>query len=93
MGCLYVILALLSPRLLLGGLWIFTDYVRPGAFESWIWPLLGLIFMPVMTLALVWAYNTEFGPWQIAAIVIGALIDLGSNGEGERRRKRQAQRS
>lgn len=91
MGCLFAILALLSPRLLLGVLWIFTPYVSK-AFDLWVWPLLGLIFMPVMTLALVWAYNTEFGGLQIAAIVIGAMIDLGGNSEAERRRRRQRPR-
>ncbi|MBX3474431.1 MAG: hypothetical protein KF754_08615 [Planctomycetes bacterium] len=89
MGCLYLIAALISPRLLLAGLWVFTDYVRPGAFASWLWPLIGLIFMPCMTLALVWGGNTEFGPLQIGAAVIGGLIDLGTGSESERRRRRQ----
>jgi len=89
MGCLYLLLALISPRLLLAVMWIFSPYVQPNAFRSWIWPLIGLIFMPWMTLALVWAYNTHFGPLQIAAIVIGALVDLGSNGDAERRRRKE----
>ena len=89
MTCLYLLLALISPRLLLAGLWIFTDYVSK-AFDSWVWPLLGLIFMPFLTLALVWGYNTEFGPLQIGAAILGALFDLGVGSESERRRRRQA---
>lgn len=81
--------ALISPRLLLGGLWFFTGYVRPGAFDSFLWPLLGLIFMPCMTLALVWGGNTEFGPLQIGAAVIGAIFDLGLGSDAERRRRKQ----
>jgi quinol-cytochrome oxidoreductase complex cytochrome b subunit len=88
MGCIYLLLALISPRILLVVLWIFTDYVRL-AFDHWIWPLLGLIFMPFLTLALVWAYNTEFGIFQIAAIVIGAVMDLGSHNETARRKRRR----
>jgi hypothetical protein len=88
MGCLYLIGALISPRILLAVLWIFTPYVSK-AFDLWIWPLLGLIFMPLMTLGLVWAYNTEFGPWQIAAIVVGAFLDLGSNGGAEHQRRKR----
>jgi hypothetical protein len=90
MGCLYLLLALISPRLLLAGLWIFSDYVRPNAFEGWILPLLGLIFMPYLTLALTWALNTEFGFFQIAAVVIGVLLDLGSSSDAERRRRQHA---
>lgn len=86
MGCLYVILALLSPRILLVGLWIFTDYVGI-AFDSFIWPLAGLIFMPMLTLALVWGGNVGFGPLQIGAAVIGGLLDLGLLGDSERRRR------
>jgi quinol-cytochrome oxidoreductase complex cytochrome b subunit len=87
MGCLYIILALISPRILLVVLWIFTEYVNQ-AFSHWIWPVLGLIFAPYLTLALTWAYLTEFGPLQIAAIVIGVCMDLASHGETERRRRR-----
>jgi len=92
MGCLYLLLALISPRLLLGVLWLLTPYVQPRAFDSFIWPLLGLIFMPWTTLALVWGYNTGFGVFQIGAVVIGILADLGSNGGAERQRRRTRER-
>lgn len=88
MGCLYLILALISPRLLLAILWLFSPHVNK-AFDFWLWPLLGLIFMPWLTLALVWAYNTGFGPLQIAAIVVGVILDLGSNSGAERQRRRR----
>ena len=35
MSCLYLLFALISPRLLLAGLWIFTDYVS-NAFNTWL---------------------------------------------------------
>lgn len=89
MGCLYLLLALISPRLLLIALWLFSPFVQPNAFKFWLWPLIGLIFMPWLTLALVWAYNVGFGPLQIAAIVVAGLIDFGSNGEAERRRRKR----
>lgn len=89
MGCLYLLFALISPRLLLAALWLFSPYVMPNAFKFWLWPLIGLIFMPWLTLALVWSYNVGFGPIQIVAIVIAVLLDFGSNGEAERRRRRK----
>jgi hypothetical protein len=45
--------------------------------------------MPWLTLALVWAYNTGFGPLQIAAIVVGVILDLGSHSGAERQRRRR----
>ena len=40
---------MLSPRLGVIVLWLFTDYIN-RAFDSWLWPLLGLIFLPWTTL-------------------------------------------
>jgi hypothetical protein len=89
MGCLYLLLALISPRLLLIVLWVFTHYVQPKAFDFFLWPLLGLIFLPWTTLAVVWGYNTHFGILQIGAIVLGVVLDLGSTGGAEKQRRRR----
>ena len=93
MGCLYLLLALISPRILLVVMWVFTTYVQPNAFRLWVWPLLGLIFMPWTTLAVVWGYNAGFGLFQIAAIVIGVVVDLSSNGGAEQQRRRRQRSS
>jgi hypothetical protein len=45
MGCLFLLLMMLSPRLGIIFLWAFTDYVS-RSFSTWIWPLLGLVFLP-----------------------------------------------
>ena len=90
MGCLYAILALISPRLLMVVLWILTPYVQPRAFDFFLWPLIGLIFLPWTTLAVVWGYNSGFGILQIAAIVIGVCLDMGSTGGAERQRRRKS---
>lgn len=42
MGCLFLLITLLSPRLGIIVLWLFTDYVT-RAFSLWLWPLLGLV--------------------------------------------------
>jgi quinol-cytochrome oxidoreductase complex cytochrome b subunit len=89
MPCLVVLLGLFFPRVALALLWIFTNYVEQGPFRNWIWPLLGLIFMPYTTLAAVWGINTQFGPLQIVALVIGVLIDVGAWGGSERERRRR----
>ncbi len=57
MGCLFAMFAGLFPRLALFMLWV----ARPGqvdaAFESWIWPFLGIIFLPFTTLMYVILYR------------------------------------
>ena len=92
MGCLYVLITLISPRVLIVGLWLMTEYVRT-AFGSIFWPILGLIFMPYLTLALIWGYNSGFGFWQIGACVLGACLDLGSNSGAEQQRRKRVERA
>ncbi|MCC6465135.1 MAG: hypothetical protein IT463_07335 [Planctomycetes bacterium] len=89
MGCLYLLCALLSPRLCLAAMWLLTPWVQPNAFTRWWVPLLGMIFLPWTTLAAVWGLNTEFGPLQIAAVVVGLFADVGTTSDAERRRRRQ----
>ena len=78
MGCLFFLFALISPRLALALLWIFTGQVDQ-AFESpWI-PALGFVFFPWTTFvyALVYAPGgvSSLG-WVLVAIAI--LADVSS---------------
>jgi hypothetical protein len=50
MPCLIVLLALISPRLALFAMWLFSD-ILSDAFDSWILPLLGFFVLPWTTLA------------------------------------------
>ena len=49
-GCFVVLFALISPRLALFALWLFTDMLS-RAFDSWIVPFLGFFLLPWTTLA------------------------------------------
>jgi hypothetical protein len=84
MGCLTFVLALISPRLALAVVWIFTDLVD-RAFESWVLPFLGLLFFPWTTLmyALVWSGGVDGIGWLFVAL--GVIADLGSYGASARR--------
>jgi len=90
MGCLIVLMALIGPRVALGFTWLFTDLVD-RAFDEWIVPLLGLIFLPWTTLIYVLVYNpnpaegVSFLGWVF--VVLGLLVDLGSYGAGARSRR------
>jgi hypothetical protein len=89
MGCLFAILAALSPRLALVLVWIFTNLVD-RAFEGFLLPLLGLIFLPYTTLFYVLAYRPVVGVsgWGWFFVFLGLLFDLGSYGGGARSRRR-----
>ena len=92
MGCLFAILALITPRFVVFVMWIFTDYLAT-AYGSWFWPTLGFFVAPTTTLAYAVARNdlsTVTGSITAAGtlvIVIGVLIDIGLIGGGARGRR------
>ena len=90
MGCLLGVLALVTPRFVLVVLWAFSDYLT-SAFGSFLWPLLGFLFLPTTTLAYAVARN-EFGGVRgigVVLVALGALLDLGVIGGGARGRRRR----
>ena len=89
MGCLLVLLAAISPRLALILVWIFTTLVD-RAFEGFLLPLLGLVFLPLTTLVYVLAYRPVTGVtgWGWFWVVLAVLFDLGSYGGGVLSRRR-----
>jgi hypothetical protein len=89
MGCLLALLAALSPRLALVLVWIFTNLVD-RAFEGFLLPLLGLIFLPLTTLVYVLAYRPVVGVtgWGWFFVFLAVLFDLGSYGGGVFSRRR-----
>ena len=60
MCCLALSAGFIGPRFALLLWWIFGDKVD-AAFSSWIWPLLGLLFLPWTTLAYVLAWGPLHG--------------------------------
>jgi hypothetical protein len=95
MGCLLVLLALITPRFVILILQVFTDYLA-RAYGDWFWPTLGFFFAPVTTLAYAVARNdlsTATGGITAAGvvvIVVGVVLDLGLLGNGWRRRSRSS---
>lgn len=89
MGCLIALFGLITPRVVMVLLWLFTNYLS-RAFESFIWPLLGFIFLPTTTLAYAVAQNSFKGLRGVGLLifVLGILIDFGLLGGGARSRRR-----
>ncbi|MGZ8599336.1 MAG: hypothetical protein ACXWX6_03905 [Actinomycetota bacterium] len=82
MGCLLVLLALVTPRFVLAVLWLFSDYLNQAFTSGW-WGLLGFFFLPTTSIAYAIAQNevTARGGGLEAAgiivVVIGVAVDLG----------------
>jgi hypothetical protein len=77
MCCFFASLAVLGPRFALAMVWIFGSRVD-NAFDSWIWPLLGLLFLPWTTLfyVLLWSPigGVSGGEWFLVAA--GVVFDM-----------------
>jgi hypothetical protein len=50
MACLFAVFAGIFPRLGLLIIWIARPARVDAAFDTWLWPLLGLMFMPFVIL-------------------------------------------
>jgi hypothetical protein len=94
MPCLLGLGGLIAPRFVIVVLWVFSDYLS-SAFDSFLWPLLGFLFLPTTTLAWAWAENTrgEIGGVHAIVVVVAFLFDVGFIGGGRSslaRRRRTA---
>ena len=91
MPCLFAVLALLTPRLLVALLWLFTRWFD-GIFSSLLWPVLGLIFLPTTLLwytAVQHWFAGQWTLWPVVGLVLALLIALSPAG-GRRRRTEAA---
>ena len=90
MGCFAALLALISPRLALFFIFLFSDLLS-RAFDSWVLPLLGFFILPWTTLAyaLMWSSGTNDVTGFEWFVVVFAFVvgDLGSYAQGNRSRR------
>jgi len=93
MGCFIALFALVSPRLALFLLALFSN-VLSHAFDSWVVPLLGFFLLPWTTLA--YAAFWDWGPghhvtgfeWFFVALAF--IVDVGSYAGGGRARSHRS---
>jgi hypothetical protein len=93
MPCLFALIALISPRLALFLVWLFTPLVS-RAFDTLLIPFLGFLFLPMTTLMYALVYSPDYGIslFGYLLVLVGFIIDLGSYG-GSRYRNRNRYRS
>jgi uncharacterized membrane protein len=86
-GCLFALLSGIFPRIGLVVLWVFTNDVDQ-AYDTFVLPLLGLIFLPLTTLVYAVAWSPVGGVDGIEWfwVVLAFLFDVGALGAGARAR-------
>jgi hypothetical protein len=88
-GCLLVLFALISPRLALFALWLFSDLLS-RAFDSWIVPFLGFFLLPWTTLAYaaMWSVGSDkVSGFEWFLVILAFLVDLGAYASRSRYRR------
>lgn len=88
MPCLFLLFALITPRLVIVLLWLFSHWFE-GLFTTVLWPILGFIFLPTTLLwytAVQHWFGGQWTLWPIVGLVFALLIDL-SPAKGRRSRK------
>lgn len=91
MGCLFLILVAISPRLGVVAFWLLTNWVERVFDGGWVLPLLGIIFLPWTTALYVVGFviGDAAVPWGILGAIIGLFLDVaihaGSATMGRRR--------
>jgi hypothetical protein len=82
MPCFAALVALISPRLAIICVWLFSD-ILGRAYDSWFLPVLGFFILPWTTLA--YAVMWDVGSHKVSGfewfvVVLAFLADLGAYG-------------
>jgi hypothetical protein len=82
MGCIIALIALITPRLVMVLICLFSDWFT-RAYESALWPFIGFLFMPYTTLAYMTAmlnnHHQVSGGW-LVLLIAAVVIDIGNWG-------------
>jgi hypothetical protein len=78
MGCLFVVLGALAPRTLILLVWLARPNLVDAAFDGFILPLLGIVFLPYTTLMYLLVHTSGLGvagsDWIFIALAVGLDI-------------------
>lgn len=89
MGCLIPLLAIISPRLALFAIFVFSNMLD-RAFDGWILPLLGFFLLPWTTLAyaVMWSIGSNgVDGFEWFIVILAFLADLASYASSDSRRR------
>ncbi|HVW07213.1 MAG TPA: hypothetical protein VHC90_01445 [Bryobacteraceae bacterium] len=87
MPCLFLIILLLFPRVILAVMYLTSTYLQRAFHGEMLLPLLGFIFLPLTTIVYAWEINNHLATAGINLLwlLIAVLIDLGGLGGGASR--------
>jgi hypothetical protein len=90
-GCFLALFALISPRLALFALFLFSDLLS-RAFDNWLVPLLGFFLLPWTTLAyaVMWSSSDRVQGFEWFIVILAFLADLASYAGRNRARSSRA---
>jgi len=87
MGCLLIILTGLAPRLAAVLYWIVRPERWDVAFDgSWVWPVLGVICLPVTTIVWVLVAPGGVAGFDFFWLGLGVFLDVGSTARNASKR-------
>lgn len=90
MPCLFVLVLLAFPRVVLVLMFLLSDYLQ-RAYVGLLLPLLGFIFLPLTTIVYAWLVNSHrpIDGINLVILVVAVVIDAGGLGGGEWHRRRR----
>lgn len=91
MGCLFALIALAVPRVMIAIAFLMTDWFQ-RAFETCLWPIMGFLIMPYTTLAYLAAMlnnnHALTGGW-LVLLIVAVVVDVTQwGGSGHTYRKK-----
>jgi hypothetical protein len=82
MCCFITTLILLGPRIAILIWWLVQPVLFNAIFATWIWPLLGLIFLPWTLLMYLFVGGGGIVGFDWFFLIIGLIADIGSYAGG-----------
>ena len=79
MPCLFALMAGFAPRLAALFLWLARPMMWSAAFNgSWLWPLLGVIFLPFTTImyVILWSPVVGLTTWDWMWLILAVICDV-----------------
>ena len=77
MCCLFAVLVFLGPRAAILVWWLISPVLWQQAFDNFLWPLLGFIFVPWTTLMYVLVFPGGIDGFDWVWLALGLILDIG----------------
>jgi hypothetical protein len=91
MPCLFLFVILLFPRIALGLMWLFSNYLQRAFHGGLLVPLIGFLFLPLTTIVYAWEVNSgmPLAGINLLWLLLAVIFDLGGLGGGAHRQSRR----